>query len=165
MLQRNRIMLPLKQKAPYIFSIPHNATRWLTQTLPLNVGYGHTHHANVRNRLDKATIVVVPLRDPRKVWESWWKRNPKTETEMRFRGEYACMNYIDSQRTMYYMPVDVLNREECLTLLGRIVAQELETDWTPVGEYDGVESGKPVPEIDLSEIYAYPFISRHYRQN
>lgn len=110
-----------------IASIPHSGTRFTRNLLKAH-GYGMRgrrtfalHHFEW-GALPSADVVVVPVRHPQRLMESWSKRGkplaglvPQIEAMLRTDA--------------YFLPVDSPHRDGYLAALSDALGVELSTDW------------------------------------
>ena len=160
MTEEGKKLGPLDQ--PFILSVPHTGTRFLKDLL--KAPHNHVTQANVKERIRAKPIVCVPLRDPRKVWESWVTRHNSgthspDELYFEYERNWRLLEGYDKLKHMYYLPVDHKDRELYLELMARVTNKDLVTHWDPVGHE---EPNKAIPNVDLSEIYSLAVVKRFY---
>lgn len=94
--------------------------------------------------LSKSDHVIVPLRHPAVVAESWKKRNrPKLELIEQFE---ELIGFVDQFQPLY-LPLDVDDRDNYLGKINAATGLELETSW-PV-----IHSKKATHDIDWRNLY------------
>lgn len=136
----------------FVISVRHTGTRFTKQLLG---GVPHCH-------LDKPSVfdkakeyegrTVVPIRDPRRVLESWHKRGEKLE---RFLVSWPRLMDLHKEHQFMFLPVDHPERRYFLDKLAERLERPLTTDWEPVTEHVTFDQQVPVPNVDLSLIYNF----------
>lgn len=97
-----------------VLSIPHTGTRTLTELF--DCGFMHTF---VRTYNDyplykvilKRSFVISPLRDPRKVWESWvnrWEAQKGDAPLEYFSQQWGLLSMFADELPIFFFPVDKL---------------------------------------------------------
>lgn len=131
----------------------------------------HMHYENcadwVRINSQNGKLIVVPLRDPAMVWLTWNKTRAYAvpERKRRFKADWARLAAYADEYPLFFFPVDAVDmRDAKLKELGELVGRELTTEWKPIGHrYRKIDSSL-FAELDLSEIYQYPFVAEFYDQ-
>lgn len=143
-----------------LLSVPHTGTRFLRKLIEPTFNL-HTHPSTglgkTRAMLKISRLIVCPLRDPAKVWESFCR---KGLSDGQFWLSWARLWHLSHEFSIYYMPIDVSESQDRLNLLGEILGRPLKTDWAPVG-HEPQHQGE-IREHDLADLYAIPFIKRWY---
>lgn len=147
-----------------IASVPHTGSRFVQRLLGCE--FVHVYAGESLERIKRHDLIVVPLRHPMRVAESW-KRRGKPIAEHPVHEPMLAMwrnliEVIDPLKPVY-VPIDNGQRELALKGLGRRIGRMLETDWEPVTDTD-----IPRPDVTLSdyerlavvELMADPFFRR-----
>ena len=89
-----------------VLSVQHTGTRYLIHKLDVGRNSEHTYKGN-QKRVDKLLgmpyLIVVPLRHPARVYESWVRRERRLH-ELDYQYEY--MAKITSKRDVYFVSVE-----------------------------------------------------------
>lgn len=106
-------------------------------------GFHHVHNPLDPTTLAKmraADVIVVPLRDPQRVWESFCLRG---HTETFYQYSFYRLTQLSLLFRVLYLPIDKEGyRSMQLDLLSEILLTKLYTDWIPSGTFPG-----PRPEV------------------
>ncbi len=146
-----------------ILSIPHTGTRALSDLLQCH----HIHVHYLWPRLDaelRDNVIVMPLRNPKRVWFSWVNR-VGTDHEIdlnRFNKQWRKLQQLDRIYDIFYLPVDHSERNEQLELLSDKLGTKIKPGWKRTGHMGGIRGPKPEPEVDWDFIYDLPMIKRFY---
>lgn len=137
-------------KTSFTLSVLHTGTTFVEALLnKTSRGFHHVH-----NRLDPITlakmrasdIIVIPLRHPQKVWESYVKRG-RTEDEYQFA--WYRLTQLSLAFRVLYLPVDLPGyRSLQLALLEEFLQTRFPTNWEPLGAFTG-EAPETYPVLDL----------------
>jgi len=151
-----------------VLSIPHSGTRSLCEMLDCE----HVHTFVPWSRIDaeiEDDVVITPLRDPKKLWQSWLNRfNTVHKIDLdRFEGAWRNLELADKVYDIWYVPVDHPARDERLQAIADRLEIEVNPTWERVGHMGGdpewVERNKDkLPVINWDYIYNLPFIKRLY---
>ena len=139
-------------------SVPHSGSRFVLKLLPQPVFFRHVYEGESIEQivaLSRAYPVVVPLRHPLAVAQSWKDRGKPIASHPKHEPMVAMWRtLIDVVDPLYprYLPIDVPDRDAYFA--------GLETDWVPVKD-----SNPHVPLTDedraaVSELLADPFFAR-----
>jgi len=129
--------------------------------------YAYTTPQKIIN--ESGDILVSPLRDPFKVWTTWFQRyggrdymlDPDHPKSM--ESAWRAMAALDRYFQILYIPVDVPNkRDEMLSILSEKMNKKLVTDWTPVGSRPDERKTQVAPDKNIDWIYRLPFVARFY---
>ena len=110
----------------FVMSVQHTGTRFLVDLLDCK-GAHVQHIHGVEGEKMEGRQIVVPLRHPRAIAESWHNRGKscmdlveRFDELMAYEGDY------------HVVTLDTLEREAQLAELG-----EFKTNWKPIGHYNG----------------------------
>lgn len=84
---------------------------------------------NIEALLDEGLPVVIPLRHPYLVYESWIRRDKQIHELV--TNWHLLVDRIDKYNP-YYVAIDSRDREDMLDDVNRGLGLRLETDWSPV---------------------------------
>jgi hypothetical protein len=148
-----------------VASVPHSGSRFVLKLLGKPAFFWHVYQGESLEyitELGKFCPVVVPLRHPRAVAQSWVNRGKPIRTHA--KHEAMCVMFrtlidvVDKLKPLY-LPVDVPNRDEYLSAL-KGVAGELHTNWEPVTDGLPQKALSEDDELAVSELLADPFFAR-----
>ena len=146
---------------PYIISVPHTGTNFLTtlfQAHGFQVRAVHTHFSRWREET-KGHKVVVPLRRPEAVYTTWYSRDEiQPNGGKRFWEAWELMSEIDNELPCIYLPIDHPDRAAYLEALGDEFDTVFSTDWSK----EASMPRKEPPPFDVSKIYEMNPINRIY---
>ena len=153
-----------------VCSIPRTGTGFATKLLQ-GAGcsvcirhYGHSdpkHHQRLTADERKKALVVSPLRDPVKVWESWKQLRMRESCGFDFDQAWEELDQAqDSVSNLYMLPLDTDDRDARLARLAERIGKPLTTDWAPVGQRSVVTRYTSVPK--LAHIYDLRVCQVHY---
>jgi len=148
----------------YIVSIPHTWTRKLVALLD-TTNYHHVHAEGTWERVKEAELVIAPIRRPESVWRSWWRRDKHKDGVPGddFWGCWMLMDKYDRGREILYVPIDHPERDAYWKRACAAIGREIDPRWgVGLAEEDSVIDGSLAPTVDLSSLYAYPFVQRIY---
>ena len=149
-----------------IASVPHTASRFVQSLLGPGVGNFHVYAKGTGENLieiPKHRVIVVPLRHPRAVAQSWKNRGKPIVSHEKHEPMVAMWRtLIDviAPLNPFYVPVDIESRDEYLAKLGKKIKRKLVTDWraksdgymtTPLNDGD---------EAAVKRLLADPFFAR-----
>jgi len=146
-----------------VLSVPHSGTRSLR--LALDCLSFHTYVSVDRLEQDlKDAVVVSPLRDPYRIWDSWVKRlgTPDEVPQKHFERSWAKLAMLDHIYDIVYIPLDKSARETQWAFLESQLGEKIEIDW---GHREGhLEEPGPTKELprNLWWVYQLPMIKRFY---
>lgn len=137
-----------------LYSIPHTGTHFTAKLLD-GLLSGAVHITGDPEDTSKYTKIVVPLRHPEKVAESWAKR-------FELRGSQQWKQWEAAWEYLYELEPDPrvfffdLERKD-LKGLSEFVGQELTTDWAPENhiEYDAAPLITPEQVRAATAVYEY----------
>jgi len=115
-------------------------------------------------RLGVDNPMVIPLRHPKVVAESWKARG---QEEKRMCADFRTLVEKLNPLNPYYLPIDSDRRQEFLDKINDGLGLNLETDWKPIGEQKG-NSHLRHDAVDCSPVVAKlceeikPFLDRFY---
>ena len=138
----------------HIVSIRHTGTHTLQEVFGCDKTHVHQHPEQKPGMNSK--IIFVPLRDPKKVWESWTKRFPDDDithyinNQTQFIAEWLALDEFGKQFACHYIPVD-----KCFGDTIKLGVAE------PNDAYPSrIEQYPWVPAFDF--IYSLPFVAEYY---
>ena len=105
--------------------------------------------------------IVCPLRNPRKIWNSWSNRmdtvqySKKTDLQQ-FEHQWRVLERLDREYDIFYVPVDTRERDRVREIT------DVEFSWTKAGHMNGIKYEGKVPEVDWDFIEGLPMIERYY---
>lgn len=146
-------------KTSFTVSVMHTGTTFTQQLLNRStLGSIHSHQPIAPRdlfRLVTVDVVVIPLRDPRRVWQSWWERIQGREQlfydSWAHLYAYSRMCY---RSRMCLLPVDAIYvRDAYLRKLSDALSEPLVTDWEPKGVWSGDRCETPPPPMDWSRVF------------
>lgn len=152
----------------HIVSIPHTGTRFcgeLFKLSPLDTPDKYTHIMTVNNAADAFAAgrkyhgsIVVPLRNPSKVLETWSKNNRHGVNQhagigrQMFTTSWCLLAAFCAEFQPYLLPVDHPDRERYLE---RIISDlkpqlhdELRSSWSKIGH--NISEPQPIRGLDLA---------------
>jgi hypothetical protein len=148
---------------PVIVSVRGTGTRFTRHLL--GPGVDHVHIDGLEPLDIEQKLVVIPLRDPRAVWGTWWRLNRRKPMEYdlaRFERDWVRISDLYTAGGCVRLPVDHQERETYLSALSAVIGRELATDWRP--QRDGrIEDRGPPPEFDFARILNLPLLSGLYQ--
>lgn len=117
----------------FVMSVQHTGTRFLVDLLGCKGAHVQHIHGVEGEKLEGKTM-VVPLRHPRAIAESWHNRGK------------SCLDLVDRFKELIedyegeyvVLPIDNEEREANLAALG-----DYKTNWKPIGHYNGRSSWSP----------------------
>lgn len=134
-----------------IYSIPHTGTHFLDKLLTDHgVNLYRSVHITGDPEVEDWERLIVPLRHPLKVAQSWSNRQDR-------KGPSAWKQWVPAWTQLaglraFFFPIDAEDRNKRLKDLSEYVGVHLETDWTPENHYDGqAEIVIPSWQIDYAE--------------
>jgi len=110
----------------------------------------------------KDKVIVSPLRDPKRVWESWEKRvGTVWETPPEhFERAWAKLVMLDNLYDITYIPIDREARDAQWAFLEQRLNEKVPIDWScREGHLEG-STGLP---RDLWWVYELPMVKRFYK--
>ena len=131
---------PQRREDCIILSPPHTGTAFLRNVLWCNYFHFDDLTPTERERVIKDKLVVVPLRDPRLVWQSYLKREG-TGLEIprsRFTNNWKRLAECHQRYDLNYVCVDLPQREEQLQSLRDKLDRPLLTNWKPINTVSGI---------------------------
>lgn len=120
-----------------------------------------THMYHLENRASRYPL-VLPMRHPRKVAESWVKRGWAINSM--FFAEWYNLFWLHEKYDGHWLPIDTHDRDECLYKAGQMLGVELITEWKPfeATKTDFEPVGMTVDEA-MKVLRVMPFT--HYRES
>lgn len=158
-------MIPTQEDFPdgidvFLLSVPHTGTRFTKGIINPDCEM-HTDLAEsmvmLRPLLEISRVIVVSLRDPWKVWDSFCRMK---RTKDRYFGCWQGLDELDKDFKLHYFPIDLPDRQGNLDRLSAVLGRTVTTDWEPVG-VDYSRRGTVVNQ-DLSSIYELSMIKDRY---
>jgi hypothetical protein len=146
-----------------VASVPHSGSRFVSELL--RVPFWHVYQGESLERIFEHEVIVVPLRHPLAVAQSWKNRgkpivsHPKHEPMV---AMWRTLIDVIAPRKPFYVPVDSDQREVYLAKLGKALRRRLKTDWkfksdgylmTPLNDED---------EAAVKSLLADPFFEQFY---
>lgn len=148
---------------PYVISIPGCGTRFTKAAVNAH-GACHLNATAAEFHLEHEPIIVVPLRHPKSVQQSWSLRHRYYPAPYTFDWFWLELHKCLLQYPkIILLPVDHPKyRDECLAAIGRLVGTTYETGWEKKGSEDQKHRhGIDVP-ADMELIMAYPYVRQFY---
>ena len=147
-----------------VCSIPHSGTR-LAELL-FDGQHCHLHADRCDKVMREAEHVIVPLRHPQKVAESWWKRGRslKKGGKHSFWWFWNTLQDYSEQRKLIFLPVDHPDRDRLLDAASEAAGRPYveRWKWVKVGETDNKPQNEPMPMLDLSRIWQNQIVVDFY---
>lgn len=161
-----------------VISVPHTGTRFMFGLLNCHHKHIYEDWTTLEEEV-KDHIIVVPLRDPKLVWQSWinWiQPNASTlragDIVMRLKNFQNCwerLGELHCKHKVYYVPIDHPDRNKYIKILSTALQERIEPDWSnKIGHYEPTQENKlwqetaEYPKIDWDLIYSLPMINRFY---
>lgn len=146
--------LPGQRVKRTVVSVPHTGTRWARRTFEcLSV------HSYVDDEI--VGVPIVPLRDPRAVWDSWCRRlGTGHAVPVNFDFAWEQLHELSHRYDFHYLPLDTPDRDECFYRICDALGEDLAPKWDQKDGHLELEV-QDYPR-DLSKIYELPFIKRFY---
>lgn len=144
-------------RTTFTLSVLHCGTTFTEALLnSFSRGFHHVHNELDPITLAKAraaTVIVIPLRNPERVWESFITRGLD---KLLYEYSWFRLNHIVNLfPSILYLPIDLEGyRNMQLRLLGEVLGKRLTTDWAPMGTYTGP---RPDVMLPLDKVPALPF--------
>ena len=137
-------------KKPVIVSVPHTGTRFLKSHF--NADHVHTMYPwnELLERLEGYDHLIVPLRHPKEVWESWCRRD-KFNNPHRIAIWYACWWNLHALSLVTDLDVICIDKKD----------DERIKDWKIVGHDPGYSKYARV-DIALSTLWHLPIVAENY---
>lgn len=154
-----------------LVSVPHSGTTFFNDLIkPSKVT--HLYDDRLFEDIFASDLTVCALRHPRSVYESWWRRSKIGEGSPKGSAGQLIVNWDKAWNGLasleglnciiHYLPIDTVDKQECLDALGEMIGKEFNPDWNEkknVGVSD--REGSP-PHINLSYLWRIPIIGRTY---
>lgn len=142
----------------YLISVPRTGTRFLMALIKPD-WFNHVHGAAVPDRLEQADVIIAPIRDPLRTWNTW--RAHDCRRLIGFDTDWALLDRYAGEYPVHVIPVDKPElRDAALAKLAKVLGREIVTDWQPVGSY--AKPRPPWETPDLSHVYSLPVVARFY---
>jgi len=161
-----------------VISVPHTGTRFV-------FGFLNCHHRHIYEEWDvlekeiQNHVIVVPLRDPRLVWQSWINWIQPNAVNLRagdivmkldnFQNCWERLGQLDWKHKVYYVPIDHADRDKEISLLSEVLDETIAPDWSnKVGHYEPTQENKlwqetaEYPQVNWNLIYSLPMVNRFY---
>jgi hypothetical protein len=146
-----------------IASVPHSGSRFVSALL--GVPFWHVYQGESLEKILGHDVIVVPLRHPMKVAQSWKNRgkpivsHPKHEPMI---AMWRTLIDVIAPLEPLYVPVDSENRDVYLAKLGKATKRRLKTDWR--GKSDGylLTPLNDEDEAAVRTLLADPFFEQFY---
>lgn len=136
-------------------SVVHSGTRFMQQSVLRDFHFldsgGVSRHAchhhiapdqlgRIQGWAAKGYVLVVPLRHPVSIFESWSRRG---EDLSALDEQFGILENHVAPLGPYYVAIDHAERDRQLEVLSDRIGVELSTDWAPVGHEVGSRSASP----------------------
>jgi hypothetical protein len=167
-----RIIVPTVQHSGTLFLVRSILGKNGFEVLPFRgeptkehtVNYGHCWPGELKymRPLIRKYPIIVPLRHPYLVAETWRRRN-RTPLEMMLQWEIL-MQEVDPQGP-FYLPIDRDDRGEWLDSINNQLGLQLSTDWQPLNSHTGtfnITPDKAILPDETIEFFNQPFFRRFY---
>lgn len=146
-----------------IASVPHTGSRFTQSLFQKKPVFLHVYKGESIEEIIKHSQIIVPLRHPLAVAQSWVNRGKPIRWHP--KHEAMCVMWrtlIDVVAPLLpmYLPLDLPSRDHYLHRISAAIGEKLDTDWSTVS--DNLPS-KPLTDDDKSavaELMADPFFAK-----
>lgn len=152
-----------------ITSVPHSGTQFFHRLIKPTAFTHVSDKSRIFSLLDECPVVLIAIRHPQLVWESWWHRREGLNDDKTGPGLswYETWKYFkkvidyENRKETFFLPIDHPSRDERLKLVSERLGKPFIPNWDERVNQRNRDRGEP-PPIDLTEILEIPIMRELY---